>query len=205
MKAIISTRNTLPGPLVDGIFADRKKQFVDRLNWDLCVNASGHEIDEYDDALSDYLVVHDEERHIGSCRVRSVEHSTMIVDHFLEVFPNAEILLEMQKERVYELTRFCRSPDISADESKHMLLKIAQLMDAYRDLRSLTGFLAVVFPKVARFMDKIGMRYLMLSESKINGQLVYMICITHAAPSIAEPMSYFSTTIRTSKEELLVA
>lgn len=178
MQSLICKQRDLPAQLSSGIFTDRKRQFVDRLQWDLCLTPAGQELDEYDDEESDYLVVHDKGRHMGSCRVRPTTSNTMITDHFLDSFQDADHFLTMQKGRMYELTRFCRSPDISADQSKEMLSDIGSLMDQFRDQKNLTGFVAVVFPKVARFMDTIGMRYVIISQSKVNGQLTYMICIT---------------------------
>jgi len=189
MNTVISKKDLLPGCLRDGIFADRKSQFVDRLNWNLCVTQSGHEVDEYDDGFSDYLVVHDAYRHLGSCRVRPITEPTMIIDHFLGSFPEAREFLSMQRGRLFELTRFCRAPNLSAEQSKFMMKHMTHLMDHYRDSMELSGYVAVVFPAVARFMDTIGMRYIILSQSKINGQLAYLICITQSSRSVSAPLN----------------
>ncbi len=180
MQNLISTRKTLPPRLTDTIFLDRGHQFVDRLQWDLCVTPKGYEVDEYDDDNSEYLTVHQDGRHMGSCRVRPTTCSTMIEDHFLNSFPDASNFMRMQKGRLYELTRFCRTPGISVEESKQMLAQLAVLLDQYRDERKLTGFVAVVFPQIARFLDSIGVRYLLVSKSKIDNRTAFMICITHA-------------------------
>lgn len=100
MQNLICNRDDLPTPLANGIFADRRRQFVDRLQWDLCLTPSGQEIDEYDDKDSEYLVVHKKGQHMGSCRVRPTTCSTMITDHFLGSFPHATDFLKMQKGRV---------------------------------------------------------------------------------------------------------
>ncbi len=180
MQTLISTRRNLPQSLNNSVFVDRGRQFVDRMKWDLCVTPQGYEIDEYDDDDSTYLMVHRFGRHMGSCRVRPTTSNTMITDHFLQYFPDACDFLRMQKRRIYELTRFCRAQDISVEESKVMLKHLAVLLDGYRDRNRLTGFVAVVFPKVARFLDSIGVRYILLSKSTMDGNPVYMICITHA-------------------------
>lgn len=182
MQYLICNHRDLPSHLADGIFKDRRRQFVERLQWNLCITPTGRELDEYDDENSYYLVIHEKGRHIGSCRVRPTGCSTMITDHFAESFPHAASFLIMQNERMFELTRFCRSPDISAKESKEMMRNIGILIDQFRDQKKLTGFVAVVFPKVARLMDKIGMRYVLLAQSVIQNEKVYMICITHAEP-----------------------
>lgn len=181
MNTLISKKDLLPSYLRNGIFADRKSQFVDRLNWQLCVTPSGHEVDEYDDSFSDYLVVHEAYQHLGSCRVRPITQSTMLMDHFAESFPEAREFLSMQRGRLFELTRFCRAPNLSAKHSKLMMNHMVKMMDGYRDSMKLSGYVAVVFPAVARFMDTIGMRYIVLSQSEINCQPAYLICITQAS------------------------
>ncbi|MEM9270053.1 MAG: hypothetical protein AAGA78_14085, partial [Pseudomonadota bacterium] len=51
---------------------------------------------------------------------------------------------------------------------------------SFRDAQRLTGFVAVVFPQVCRFLDSIGVRYLVISKSQLDGREVDLICITHA-------------------------
>ena len=185
MQNLICTRQNLPHILENDIFSDRRRQFVDRLQWDLCLTRTGHEVDEYDDAESTYLVVHKHDKHMGSCRVRPTTSSTMVTDHFYDSFPDAPHFLRMQKGKLYELTRFCRSPDISSGQSKEMLRQLCLLLDGFRTQKKLSGFIAVVFPKVARFMDTIGMRYIVISDAIVNGQPTYLICITQAASQTA--------------------
>ncbi|MFK7977372.1 MAG: acyl-homoserine-lactone synthase [Halioglobus sp.] len=180
MDTLISDRKNLPDHLVRSIFVDRGHQFVGRLKWDLCVTPNGYETDEYDDCSSKYLAVHRLGEHLGSCRVRPITSSTMITDHFHAVFPSASEFLRHQKGRLYELTRFCRSPVISVDESRLMLGLLARLLDSFRDQYNLSGFVAIVFPQVARFLDTIGVRYVVVSKSQMDGRTVLLICITHA-------------------------
>ncbi|MEM9319324.1 MAG: acyl-homoserine-lactone synthase [Pseudomonadota bacterium] len=179
MDHLTCTRTDMPAALADTIFADRGRQFVDRLKWNLCVTPQGLEFDEYDDDSSVYLAITDRDRHLGSCRVRPVRQSTMLVDHFLTNFPEAEDFLRMQRGRVWELTRFCRAPDLSVEHSADMLAELAVLLDGFRDRHNLTGFVAVVFPQIARFLDSIGTRYLTVAKSTMDGAPVHMICITH--------------------------
>ncbi len=179
MDYLTCTRPELPAALARTIFEDRALQFVDRLNWSLTVTPDGLELDEYDDDLSVYLVIADGMRHLGSCRVRSVRASTMLLDHFQPVFPDAEAFMRQQRGRVWELTRFCRAPDIPVDMSRRMLECLAILLDGFRDRHQLTGFVAVVFPEITRFLDSIGVRYLTVSRGNMGGRSVHLICITH--------------------------
>lgn len=200
MEAIACTRVEMPAALETSTFADRNKQFVDRLGWDLCVSPLGLEVDMYDDNKSHYLAIHRGGRHMGSCRVRSTHSGTMLADHFLAEFPEASNFLKMQRGRIFELTRFCRSPDISVEESRLMLEKLAILLDDFRDKNNLSGFVAVVFPQVARFLDTIGVRYLVVSKSKLENKAVWLICITHAerVPQVCTKRATFSTEEKNS-------
>jgi acyl homoserine lactone synthase len=186
MDHFTCTRAELPPSLARTVFEDRSRQFVDRLNWSLTVTPDGLELDEYDDDQSVYLVVAKGMRHLGSCRVRSVRASTMLVDHFLHIFPDAEEFLRQQRGRVWELTRFCRAPDIPVEVSRRMLERLAALLDGFRDRHRLTGFVAVVFPEITRFLDSIGVRYLTVSRGDMAGRAVHLICITHSV-RVLEP------------------
>lgn len=179
MEEFCCTRPELPTTLAQSLFEDRGRQFVDRLRWSLTVTPAGLEVDEYDDDESLYLVIAEKQLHLGSCRVRPVRSSTMLVDHFLPVFPDAQVFLRQQRGRVWELTRFCRAPDISVEKSRLMLDDLALLLDRFRDRHRLTGFVAVVFPEIMRFLDSIGVRYLNVSRGNMDGRIVHLICITH--------------------------
>lgn len=203
MEHFTCKKSQMPRPLAASIFADRGRQFVDRLKWNLCVTPQGLEVDEYDDDHAVYLAVADKGRHLGSCRVRPVSQSTMLLDHFLPHFPDAEGFLRMQRNRVWELTRFCRAPDIPVEASAEMLDELAVLLDGFRDQHRLTGFVAVVFPQVARFLDSIGTRYLTVAKSTMDDKPVHLICITHCVRVDGKRPSF--TTRRGTTPALMAA
>lgn len=179
MQSTVYSKSALPSALSNSIFSDRQAQFVGRLGWDLCICASGLEIDEYDSEGTTYLVVHTGEKHVGSCRLRTFKLNSMLMDHFREVFPGANDFLKGQKGRVYELTRFCRSPSATQEEAQQMLRVMAEMLDDFRDEEGLTGFIAVVYPEIARFLGAIGVRFLRLASSQIDGRDAQLICIVH--------------------------
>ena len=186
MDYVIGKKSEIGGPLVCSLLEDRRAQFVDRLGWDLCVSPEGFETDEYDSGGTTFMVVHECWRHVGSCRVRPVWEGTMLIDHFSAVFPEAAEFLANQSGRIWELTRFCRSPKAGEGEAKDMLKLLAEMLDDFRDDNGITGFVAVVYPEVARFLNRIGVRYLRLAVSEIDGREAHLICITHCvAPARA--------------------
>ncbi|MEM6826291.1 MAG: acyl-homoserine-lactone synthase, partial [Pseudomonadota bacterium] len=150
MDQIIATKSELGAPLVQSLFQDRRAQFVDRLGWDLCVSPEGLEIDEYDNERTTFLVVREGQRHVGSCRVRPAAAGTMLIDHFSQIFPGAAAFLHGQAGALWELTRFCRSPNAGQDEAREMLVHLAEMLDDFRDANSITGYVAVVYPEIGR-------------------------------------------------------
>lgn len=179
MECVVRSIDTLEGSIRESLLQDRRKQFVDRLGWNLCVSPEGYETDEYDVGKTTVLAVHQNGRHIGSCRLRHPKAGTMLADHFGSEFPSAQNFLNLQRNCVWELTRFCRSPTATALESKLMLKILARQLDNFRDEHRLIGFAAVVYPEVARFLRSIGVRYLHLTSSTIDNRPVQLICITH--------------------------
>ncbi len=180
MQSSVTTFANITPALHRSLFADRERQFVARHRWNLCVTPEGLEIDQYDDAHSAYVVVEQAGRHLGSCRVRPMDAATMLAEHFSDLFPRAMGFVTSQPGTLYELTRFCRSPDLSVADSRMMLEALAVELDRFRDARNITGFVAVVFPEVARFLGTIGVRHLKLDEARLDGRKVQLICITHA-------------------------
>jgi N-acyl-L-homoserine lactone synthetase len=162
------------------VFADRHHQFVARHKWDLCVTPEGYELDEYDRDGAEYLVVHRQGRHLASCRLRSASSRTMLLDHFAKAFPRAEDFLRFQPGRMYELTRFLKSPALNVREGAVALLNFARALDRFRDEREAVGFVAVVYPSVSRFLRQSGVRFLVLDVSTLDGKKVELICLTQA-------------------------
>ena len=166
--------------LFNGVFSDRCRQFVDRHAWNLCVTSDGHEIDEYDGDGSHYIVVDDDGKHLTSCRLRPCNDRTMLLDHFSEVFPQAEPFLRRQSGVLYELTRFLRAPDLSIRQGSLALIEFAQALDRFRDENEAVGFVAVVYPGVSRFLRQNGVRFIIIDVSELDGRKVQLICLTQA-------------------------
>ena len=160
------------------VMRDRSAQFVGRLGWDLCLSPDGLEIDEYDAPETTYMVVHEQFHHVGSCRVRPVRAGTMLLDHFHDAFPEAKSFLAGQESRFFELTRFCRSPYADAEQIREMLGRLADLLDNFRNEAGISGYLAVIYPEVGRYLSRIGVKFIRISKSKIDGKTAHLICIT---------------------------
>ncbi len=93
------------------MFQDRAAQFVGRLGWDVGVDATGEERDQYDALNPLYVIWEDRDgRHGGSLRFLPTVGRTMLDEHFAGLSGGTPI----RDPRIWECTRFCLSP--SADQ-----------------------------------------------------------------------------------------
>jgi len=94
------------------MFQDRAQQFKTRLKWDVSVDATGFEIDSYDEMNPLYLVWEMEDgTHGGSLRFLPTTGDTMVNDHFTHLTDGVKITSPL----VWECTRFCLSPRFEKD------------------------------------------------------------------------------------------
>lgn len=115
MRAVTSAIETLPRPrpregLLADMWRDRKRVFVDMLNWDVPVEENAFEIDQFDDEHAQYMVVSDETRseHLASVRLLPTERPHILSD----VFPQLCAGPIPRGRHVWEITRLCISPSV---------------------------------------------------------------------------------------------
>ena len=105
--------------LARSMFLDRALQFRDRLNWEVDVDATGAERDDYD-AMNPLYVIWErpDGLHGGSMRFLPTTGDTMINDHFLHLTDGVEI----RSPFIWECTRFCLAPGAGARVSAALML-----------------------------------------------------------------------------------
>jgi len=92
--------------LRDTMFKDRATQFKSRLKWEVTVNSTGHEIDQYDTLNPLYVIFELEDgTHGGSVRFLPTTGQTMVNDHFLDLTDGVRI----ESPLIWECPRFCIS------------------------------------------------------------------------------------------------
>lgn len=98
-----------------GMFAARKRVFVDLLKWNVPVIDGRYEVDEFDDDRATYLVLTDGDRqHLGSARILPT-----LGPHILAtVFPMLCVGAPPAADDIAEITRFCLDPNQSARERR---------------------------------------------------------------------------------------
>ena len=106
---------------LDEMYRHRKRVFVDWLKWRIPVANGTHEIDPFDDDEAVYLLEIDRQgRHLASIRLLPTERPHLLS----EVFPQLCEGPIPRGDEVWELTRFCVSPDVP----KHDTLRLMNLM-----------------------------------------------------------------------------
>ena len=114
--------------LAHGMFADRGKQFSDRLGWDVSVDDDGEERDQYDALNPLYVIVCDDfGRHQGSMRFLPTTGRTMVNDHFNYVTGGVKIVSPF----IWESTRFCISEYADRRTSARLMAAGAKLMQEF--------------------------------------------------------------------------
>lgn len=110
--------------LRDAMFADRTRQFRDRLGWEVSVDAAGEERDEYD-ALNPLYVIwaREDGTHGGSMRFLPTTGAVMVNDHFLHLTHGVRI----ESPLIWECTRLCLAPGAAAGIAPALLLGAAEL------------------------------------------------------------------------------
>lgn len=101
------------------MFQDRAAQFHERLNWEVAVDATGAERDQYD-ALDPLYVIWQgpDGRHLGSLRLLPTTGRTMLAEHFLSLTNG----VDFESPYIWETTRFCVAPDAPAHVSAGLML-----------------------------------------------------------------------------------
>lgn len=97
------------------MFEARKHVFVDLLKWNIPVLDGRFEVDQFDDGHAVYLVLADPmHRHLASARLLPTTRPGILST----IYPHLSDEPLPSGERVFEITRFCLSRDITARERR---------------------------------------------------------------------------------------
>lgn len=150
MLHIIDATNKDQFPeLLENMFADRKRIFIDMLKWDLPVTQGRYEIDQFDDSYAVYLIKADTSgRHLGSLRLLRTDRP-----HILSaLFPALCDEPIPCGKSIREVTRFCTSPTVERDDRRAIRnTLISAMVDHVLD----TGISALTGVVTTHFLDQI--------------------------------------------------
>ncbi len=135
--------------LHDTMFRDRADQFSRRLNWEVQVDDTGFERDEYDDLNPLYVIWEQSDgRHGGSMRFLPTLGPNMIQDHFSHLCDGVRI----ESPLIWECTRFCLAPGAERRVSAALVLGAGEVMENFY----LSHFAGVFDPRMERIYRLMG-------------------------------------------------
>ncbi|WP_415918841.1 acyl-homoserine-lactone synthase [Tateyamaria sp. SN6-1] len=115
--------------LAHSMFFDRGVQFKTRLGWNVNVNASGEERDQYDLLNPLYVIVTDDNgRHEASMRVLPTTGETMLNDYFMDIVDGVSI----KSPAIWECTRFCISSGARPHSAAKLMAAGGKVMQCFR-------------------------------------------------------------------------
>jgi N-acyl-L-homoserine lactone synthetase len=150
MLHIIDKTNQNQFPkLLESMFADRKRIFIDTLKWDLPVTRGHYEIDQFDDDHAVYLIASDHAgRHLGSLRLLRSDRPHILS----QLFPALCDQAIPRGALIREVTRFCAS---TAVQKHHRRVMRDTLISAMVDHALDTGISALTGVVTTHFLDQI--------------------------------------------------
>jgi N-acyl-L-homoserine lactone synthetase len=135
--------------LAESMFRDRAAQFKHRLDWDVTVDETGRELDEYDRLNPLYIVWETAEgRHGGSVRILPTTGRTMTSEHFLHLTGGVRIASPL----IWECTRFCLAPDSGPGVAAALLVAGIELGLRF----GLEQAIGVIYSKTLPLYHRIG-------------------------------------------------
>lgn len=149
------------------MYADRRRQFRDRLGWPVDIDSNGYERDEYDVENPLYVIISAADgTHAGSLRLLPTTGHTMLADHFSETLGGQKI----EDPFVWECTRFCLSPKQKPKVALTLLAVTARLASSV----GLESLVAIFDARMLRLYKKVGI------EPEVIGSQAYSFGVAQA-------------------------
>ncbi|MEP2641885.1 acyl-homoserine-lactone synthase [Roseobacter sp.] len=135
--------------LAKSMFEDRADQFKARLGWEVSVDATGAERDEYD-AMNPLYVIWElpDGTHGGSMRFLPTTEQTMVNDHFTHLIGGGTITSPF----IWECTRFCLNRNAPSRVAAALMLAGGEVMNGF----GVKHFVGVFDARMVRIYRMIG-------------------------------------------------
>ncbi len=135
--------------LAKSMFRDRADQFKTRLGWDVSVDESGEERDQYDDLNPLYVIWEQADgRHGGSMRFLPTTGPVMVNEVFGHLTGGAPICSPL----IWECTRFCLARDAGSNVAAALMLGGGEIMTGF----GIRHFAGVFDARMVRIYKAIG-------------------------------------------------
>jgi acyl-homoserine lactone synthase len=112
---LTTTIQTREDEVLRGMFAARKRVFIDLLKWDIPALDDKYEIDGFDNEHAEYVILTDRDGvHLASARLLSTTRPHILGAFFPELC-DGDVPVG---ESIFEITRFCLDRDLNAAERR---------------------------------------------------------------------------------------
>jgi len=136
-------------PLLESMFEDRKRLFIDLLDWDLTVVDDRLEIDRFDDAYATYIIAADRAgRHLASMRLLPSTRPHLLGTLFERLCTDGVPV----GPDIFEITRLCLPANLLRPERLRLRDGLIRAMVDHALDRGINRFTGVV---TARFREQI--------------------------------------------------
>lgn len=136
-------------PLLESMFEDRKRLFIDLLDWDLTVVDDRLEVDRFDDAYATYIIAADRAgRHLASMRLLPSTRPHLLGTLFERLCTDGVPI----GPDIFEITRLCLPPNLLRPERLRLRDGLIRAMVDHALDRGINRFTGVV---TARFREQI--------------------------------------------------
>lgn len=135
--------------LLESMFEDRKRLFIDLLDWDLTVVDGRLEVDRFDDAYATYIIAADRAgRHLASMRLLPSTRPHLLGTLFERLCTDGVPV----GPDIFEITRLCLPPNFLRSERMRLRDGLIRAMVDHALDRGINRFTGVV---TARFREQI--------------------------------------------------
>jgi N-acyl-L-homoserine lactone synthetase len=149
------------------MFEARKKVFVDLLRWDIPVLAGRFEIDQFDDEHARYIILLDAAgRHLASTRLLPTTRPGILS----ELYPELSDEPLPEGESIYEITRFCLTPDCTAAERRAIRNQLVTAIARHALVNGISTYTGVADMSWLRQILGFGWECRLLGEPKAVGR-----------------------------------
>ena len=153
--------------VVDLMFMDRKRIFIDLLKWDIPTDGT-FERDQFDDDSAEYLIVTDPScgDHLGSVRLLRTDRPHIIGN----IFPYLCDVPVPTGESIREITRLCLSPRLRASERRIIRNRLATALTEHALLTGISSYTGVAEMGWLTQILGLGWRCMPLGIPKLVGK-----------------------------------
>lgn len=192
VKVVTSNNKHRHEALLDSMFRDRKRVFVDWLKWDVPVVDGVYEKDQFDTDDTVYLIMSDPETGKHRASVRFVP--TMLPHMLKDVFPSfceGEIPIG---DDIWEASRLCTAPGLKGELARNVRRQLFTAVMEFALLYGVSRITMITHMDYAQHFMASGWEIRPLGlPSEYHGQMLNALEIAVTPTSLKQMRSVFGT------------